>query len=249
MEGIIIRMWVINCSDYLQRQIMENRWAAHQLLQTAQPQRRHWLARLWGWLTGNRREKEAQQRRLVALGVRDRRLVQGQRGEDMLAYALGQRLDNRYILLRNYTPPPPFRSGGDIDALLLGPHGITMFEVKAWHGVYRCNGSEWLFLPRSRAGWEPAAKNPTQQAALNLQRVQGTLNLAGLNTLQAQPVIAIADPKMRLEITGEPTIPFYFLYQTPDRLDFLATRTSFSQAEIERIWFALLPKPVGVPQR
>ncbi|MEO7000429.1 MAG: nuclease-related domain-containing protein [Ktedonobacterales bacterium] len=238
-------MWVVNCSDYLHQQIAENRWAAYQLMQEQAASQGFWQ-RLFGWLTGRTRRSAAQrQNKLAAMGVRDRRLIQGQLGEDLLASALSQRLDDRYILLRNYTPPPPFRSGGDIDGVLLGPQGVSMFEVKAWHGVYRCIGDEWLFLPRDRSRWEPAAKNPTQQALRNLQRVQGTLNLAGLNDIQAQPVLAIADAKMRVELQGAPSIPFYRVHEAPDRLDFLPSHTVLSRPQIERVWFALLPQPGG----
>lgn len=244
-------MWVVNCSDYLSQQIAQNRWAAYQLMQE-QSQTRGFWRRILGWLTGQTRRHAAQrQAKLAAMGVRDRRLMQGQQGEDMLAWALGQRLDDRYILLRNYTPPAPFRSGGDIDGVLLGPHGVTLFEVKAWHGVYRCIGDEWLFLPRDRRRWEPAAKNPSQQALRNLQRVQGTLNLAGLSSIQAQPVLAIADAKMRVELQGTPVVPLYRVAETPDKLDFLPNfppaSPILSRQQIERAWFALLPQPNSQP--
>ncbi|HKV83584.1 MAG TPA: nuclease-related domain-containing protein, partial [Ktedonobacterales bacterium] len=68
--------------------------------------------------------------------------AKGSNGEDILAETLADRFGDEYTLLRNYTPPAPSAIGGDIDAVLLGPHGVIVFEVKAWTGEYLATGRD-----------------------------------------------------------------------------------------------------------
>lgn len=236
-------MWVVDCSDYLARQVAANEWAAQQAL-TQRPRGPRGLWRnLWWRFTGGPRRAQAQR---IAVSVAAQREAEtyrrGLQGEEALIQFLAPRLDNRYLLLRNYVPPPPWSAGGDIDGVLLGPQGVTVFEVKAWRGVYRCTGEDWLFLPADRSAWEPARKNPTQQARFSAERVHGTLALAGLRDVHTQPVIVAADPRMRVEIAGSPAVAIYQPYKDPAWLDLNPRGKSYDYDELDRIYKALFAR-------
>lgn len=239
-------MWVVDCSNYLYERIAVNEWAArHSLLESQQrPQApKGWWRGIWWWLTGGpARERARLQAASVAAAQEAELYRRGLQGEQALIWFLGQRLDNRYLLLRNYTPPPPFRTGGDIDGVLMGPHGVTVFEVKAWRGVFRCDGEEWLFLPRDRSAWEPGRKNPIEQARYAASRVKGTLALAGLPDMPVQPVIVVADPRMRVEIVGNPALAIYQPFKDPAWLNLEPQGREYSHAELDAIYKALIGK-------
>jgi len=234
-------MWVVDCSNYLYQRVAANEWAARQALVEEPRGPRGLWRNLWWRLTGGPRRARAQREAQSAAAEREAEIYRrGLQGEEALIGFLAPRLDNRYLLLRNYTPPAPWRSGGDIDGVLLGPHGVTVLEVKAWRGVYRCEGENWLFLPRDRSAWEPARKNPTQQARFSLERVRGTLMLAGLRDVPIQPVIVAADPRMRVEIVGEPAIAIYQPFKDPTWLDLSPRGKTYSYDELDRIYKALI---------
>jgi hypothetical protein len=243
-------MWVVDCSNYLYERIAASEWTASQTAQVA-PKRPpapngFWRALIWRLTGGAARDRarlqaeyEASAREAAQEAELYRRGIQG---EHALIWFLGQRLDNRYVLLRNYTPPPPFRTGGDVDGALIGPHGVTVFEVKAWRGVFRCVGEEWLFLPRDRSAWEPGRKNPIEQARYAADRVRGTLSLAGLRDLPVQPVLVVADPRMRVEVVGEPAISIYQPFKDSASLDLEPSGRAFEYSELDTIYKALIGK-------
>lgn len=254
-EGVagISGMWVVDCSNYLYQRMAASEWAAQQALTQAPQGAEGFWRRLWWRLTGAARRSQAQrqaqrQAESAAALAEAETFRRGLLGEQALITFLAPRLDNRYLLLRNYTPPPPFRSGGDIDGALLGPQGVTVFEVKAWRGVFRCAGEEWLFLPRDRSAWEPARKNPTQQARFNADRVRGTLALAGLRDVPVQPVIVAADPRMRVEIAEKPAVAIYQPFKDPTWLDLSPQGKPYSYDELDRIYKALIT-PRATPAR
>jgi hypothetical protein len=128
----------------------------------------------------------------------------------LLARVLSRQLDARYTLLRNYTPLHDRR--GDVDAVLLGPHGVTSFEVKAWRGYYRATGDTWLIRGGPMDGWRPVEKNPTQQALENARRLRGVLARAGLERVPVKAVVAVASARMYVQI--EPPLTAYIFFAT-----------------------------------
>ncbi len=154
-------MRIIVCSTYLERQQDRAERAAGEALRrpVARP-KGFWRQVAW-WLSG--RELAARMARFGEARAREGdalRYAQGREGEELLARVLARHLDDRYTLLRNYTPARQagrgHDRGGDIDAVLVGPHGVTIFEVKAWRGYYRVAGAVWYFREGPHAGWRPA---------------------------------------------------------------------------------------------
>jgi hypothetical protein len=245
-------MWVIDCSNYLYERFAASGWIASQAARSAalrpQAPKGFFRALIWQLTGGSARERarlRAAQEATAREAAQEAELFRrGIEGEQSLIWFLGSRLDNRYLLLRDYTPPPPFRTGGDIDGVLIGPHGVTVFEVKAWRGVFRLDGGEWLYLPRDRSAWEPGRKNPIEQARYATDRVRGTLALAGLRDVPVQPTLVIADPRMRVEVVGQPAIAIYQPYKEPE-LDLTPTTHVYQYQELDMIYKALIGATAG----
>lgn len=95
----------------------------------------------------------------------------GERGEDEVVAELKRLLDNRWRLFRNAIVPG---SDADLDAVLVGPTGVLVLEIKAYSGSFRVRGSEWQY--RSNNNWRPVDRNPIKQAVWNRQRLARYLN-------------------------------------------------------------------------
>lgn len=245
-------MWVIDCSNYLYERFAASEWIANQAEvapQRPQPPKGFFRALIWRLTGGPARDRvrqRAKQDALVREAAQEAELFRrGIQGEQSLIWFLAQRLDNRYLLLRDYTPPPPFRTGGDIDGVLIGPNGVTVFEVKAWRGVFRLDGDEWLYLPRDRSAWEPGRKNPIEQARYATDRIRGTLALAGLRDVPVQSVLVVADPRMRVEVVSQSAITIYQPYKDPTSLDLAPTGHVYEYQELDTIYKALIGTPAG----
>lgn len=192
-------MQVIARSDYLVRQQYAHLAAAYRMEADAVAlQPKHGLLRAFLAVLGfrGRAEQVTQQmrralRREAALhGQEAHYYAKGRLGEDTLTSFLATCLDNRFVLLRNYTPPAPFARGGDIDALLVGPHGVTVFEVKTWSGRFAVEQGRWLCWQGRGKGWAPAYENPTEQVHANMGRIRDFLSSKGLGGIPVVPVIA-----------------------------------------------------------
>jgi hypothetical protein len=208
-------MRVILCSRYLEQQQERAELAAEEALRRPIRRPDGFWARLGWWLAG--REVAARLARIGEAHKREGdalRYAQGRDGEELLARVLARHLDDRYTLLRNYTPLEDRR--GDIDAVLAGPHGVTSFEVKAWRGYFRVTGDQWYFRESPSAGWRPADQNPTQQALANVRRLRAVLVRGGLGDMPVRPVVAIAGRRMVVEL-APPLGAFVFFATQPQR--------------------------------
>jgi tetratricopeptide (TPR) repeat protein len=141
------------------------------------------------------------------------RWAKGRIGEELLFHTLGRVLDDRYLLLLDYPSP---QKRGDIDGLLIGPQGITVYEVKAWTGTYWASQRGWLYLSRGRrkVGWVPARDgNPTQQVLHHADDLRRQLNQAGLAPVPVTPIIAIASDRMGVQADADHPVPLLTLWR------------------------------------
>lgn len=169
----------------------------------------------------------------------------GRAGEEYVTSVLARRLDDRFVLLRNYTPPPPYHGGGDIDAVLLGPHGVTVFEVKALSGEFRCEGQEWFWRPSRGGAWQTAMVNPSKQALDNARRIRETLRLNGLGHMRVRPVVAVASPNMHVELVPPIAVYIFFAQRRNASLETVVgsvngPHSGYSLPELQRIYSTLL---------
>ncbi|MGZ3638058.1 MAG: nuclease-related domain-containing protein [Ktedonobacterales bacterium] len=169
----------------------------------------------------------------------------GRAGEDHVASVLARHLDDRFVLLRNYTPPPPWHTGGDIDAVLLGSHGVTVFEVKALSGEFRCEGQEWFWRPSRGGAWQEAKVNPSKQAINNARRIRETLRLNGLGHVYVRPVVAVASPNMHVELVPPLAAYIFFAQRRNASIETVVAyanepQSGYSSSVLQRIYSALL---------
>ncbi len=101
---------------------------------------RRWLA----WLRGVfdvrriRRQAPTPPKPVRAPTDEQSKLAAGVEGEQVVADDLGRALDDDWVLLRGYK-----NNRGEIDHLLLGPHGLVGIEVKNINGTVHCDGDNW----------------------------------------------------------------------------------------------------------
>jgi tetratricopeptide (TPR) repeat protein len=150
---------------------------------------------------------------LIALGKEklkreEENFARGIQGEESLAQALRQRLDGEWTLFRNVDLPD---HAGDLDAVLVGPKGVYLLEVKAYNFTCRNRNDQWEF--RSFARWKPLSKNPTQQALRNAARLNDYLKQIVGHDIWIEPRIVWAGKsKLFLE---KPRVKVWYLNQ-PD---------------------------------
>lgn len=107
---------------------------------------------------------------------------QGHRGEQAAKLAL-QPLPDDYTLIANWTDGSP---QGDVDLLVVGPHGVLVVEVKNWLGELVCEDDKWYRVMEN--GYKKPTKSPTKQALSNARWVEGTLRSAKV-ACQVKPLV------------------------------------------------------------
>jgi|GEM_PF-5549678 len=241
------------CSTYLQTQESLHLQTASRL-QAAPLQAPTGFWRKFGWYLGGKSRAQAERARLVQTNLQDAaRFRQGEAGEQGLLRALASQLDDRWVMLQDYLPPPPWRAGGDIDGVLVGPAGVVVFEAKAWKGFFLCRGDQWLYQRSQRAPWEPARHNPTTQALENVERMQQMLRQLGFGQTGVRPIVAVASDHMSLTIDSKvpPAVPLYTFSPVAEPIQRYLGKSALSAAQSERLWKALLEAAYaqGRPQR
>lgn len=91
----------------------------------------------------------------------------GEEGENKVVEIMGQALDGNWSLFRNVVLPG--RRKTDLDAVLVGPSGVWVFEVKSFSGTYRNIGEQWEYRAGNR--WNMYKKSPSRQAKQNAVRL------------------------------------------------------------------------------
>lgn len=118
----------------------------------------------------------------------------GRQGEERVAELLRQRLNDRWTLFRNVLLPD---GKGDIDAVLMGPTGIFVLEVKAYSGYTRNIGQYWQ---RKAFGvWRTTRHNPTRQVRSNALRLHGYLKKRGVDVYVEPRVVWAGAGRLWLE--------------------------------------------------
>ncbi len=196
-------MRVIVCTNYPDQQgkVAEQAVAQEQRAQAHPDLISRVRQRLFGLSAGDK----AHQERLQALQARAQQWEVGEAGEDMLPKALAPLCDDHYLLLRGY--PSPSRHG-DIDGVLVGPHGVTAYEVKAWHGTFRASDAGWQVWVKDEQAWVPAHGNPIKQVLDNASSLQHLLSEVELGSTPVYPLVVFASEHLAIEPTGTLSAPW-----------------------------------------
>ncbi len=136
----------------------------------------------------------------------------GQEGEERVVEAMRQSLDGRWTLLRNLVIPG--RKPTDIDAVLVGPSGIWVLEIKTFTGQYRNFGEHWEV--RTKRGWKLLRRSPSRQAKNNAARLAHFLQAAGIRQW-VEPVVVWANPESTLAVEN-PAVAVWSLDHLPEEL-------------------------------
>jgi hypothetical protein len=217
------------CSDYLRRREFAARQAAAQAAQRLQPG--FWNS-LRAFFTGTTREQLHAQ--VYWYQAEAQRWARGREGEDLLFHTLGSRLDDRYLLLRGY--PSPARRG-DIDAILIGPHGLTVYEVKAWMGTYwASDDQDWMKWHKPSQCWQPAGLgSPIRQVLEQVESLRGLLYQAGVTPVPLYPMVVLTSKYIRVDFERPLSVPLAFIAKSPITLERLLGQRGAPEALQESI--------------
>ncbi len=240
-----MRYWP--CSHYLATQESFHRQEARRL-QLAPLQAPHDFWNKIRWYLGGKSRAQAARAQQVQANLQEaERFQQGEAGEQALLLSLAHQLDDSWVLLQDYLPPPPWRAGGDIDGVLIGPRGVIVFEAKAWKGFFYYSGDDWYYQRSQHAPWEVAHANPTKQVLANTERLHQTLERLGFGHVPIQPLIALAQDHMVLTIDQHvpPAVPLYITSPVPEDIQRYLGKRLLSPAQVERLVNGLLKAAYG----
>ncbi len=128
---------------------------------------------------------------------------QGLRGELRVAMAFKKRLDDRWILFRNLILG---EDEGDIDAVLVGPSGVYVLEIKAYTGYYKNTRKRWQ--RKYLGAWHDLHRSPSQQALHNARRLHAYLAERGVKIWVQPRIVWSSRNKLWLE---KPAVPVWQL--------------------------------------
>ncbi len=136
----------------------------------------------------------------------------GQEGEEAVIDTLRQNLDGNWTLFRNLTLPG--KNKADMDAVLVGPPGVWVLEIKNFTGKYHNFGEHWEIQVGNRP--KPLKKSPSRQAQNNAVRLSGFLKADGIQQYVDKAAIwANRESPLTVE---HPAVPVWTLETLPEEL-------------------------------
>ncbi|MEP7288238.1 MAG: nuclease-related domain-containing protein [Chloroflexota bacterium] len=136
----------------------------------------------------------------------------GQEGEDSVIAVISQSLDGNWYLFRDLVLPG--RSKGDLDAVLIGPSGVWVLEIKTFTGEYRNIGEQWEYRAGNR--WKLSKSNPSRQVQNNAIRLSSFLKADNIQQW-ITPAVVWANPDSPLTVEN-PTTTVWSLDRLADEL-------------------------------
>ena len=152
----------------------------------------------------------------------------GRAGEERLATFLQTHLSDEWTLFRNVVLPA---GRGDLDAILAGPTGVYVLEVKTYVGQHRNVGDLW-YQRNARGEWEGMRANPTRQARRNEERLRAFLSQADLSVGVTSRVVWASDG---LLLQGGPLVSIWELRRRDEVLDDLEQGEPIDPALLTRV--------------
>jgi hypothetical protein len=201
-----------------------------------------WLSWLRLAFAVSRAKREATRQHLASAlpTAREQQMLAGRNAERRVADGLAAALDGDWVLLRGYC-----NSRGEIDALLLGPHGLFAIEQKYRSVRVFIRGDEWeaeqvdkygknrgaRFAIRDKKGRSPSEQ--VNEPAAALSRWLST-NKRGT---PVTPVVLLTHPNARIGSIQHPTVQ---VETSTRRLLALVERSQYAldagrRADIERL--------------
>lgn len=153
----------------------------------------------------------------------------GQEGENRVVDAMNASLNGEWTLFRNIILPG--RACGDLDAVLVGPAGIWVLEIKTLAGDFRNIGDQWEF----RAGnkWKNAKTNPSRQVKKNAICMRSFLEADHIKKW-VNTAVVWANPESPL-ILENPSEAVWKLDRLPDEFGNISYGRNISEDDQQKI--------------
>ncbi len=149
----------------------------------------------------------------------------GEEGENKVVEIMARTLDGNWSLFRNILLPG--RKKTDLDAVLVGPSGIWVLEVKTFTGTYRNVGEHWEY--RIGNNWKQSSKSPSRQAKNNAVCLSEFFKADNISQW-VTPVVIWANQESSLTIEN-PSVAIWQYNRLPDELGNIWRGEKLSESE------------------
>jgi hypothetical protein len=153
----------------------------------------------------------------------------GEEGEERVADVIKRALNGGWSLFRNVTIPG--QKSGDMDAVLVGPTGVWILEIKTLSGKFKNIGEMWQCLNGKK--WEQLKRNPSVQARKNALRLKNLFQ-ADHVSLFVKPAVIWANPESPLEVEN-PTVAVWKLDRLEEELGNIQEGKEISEPDRKKI--------------
>lgn len=167
-----------------------------------------------------------------SLKIEANNYASGLAGEERLAAVLSEHLDDSWSLYQNLLLPD---GRGDIDAVLVGPRGVYVLEVKHYSNTHRNHGLDWQ--RRANKTWEPIQSNPSRQAQNNAKRLARFFGKQSIDASVATRVVWASDSALVIE---EPAVQIWQLNHASAIQDDIKGGNVVEKAALEKANMTLL---------
>jgi hypothetical protein len=149
--------------------------------------------------------------------------LRGDQGEEGLLEKL-ELLGDEYTVIANWQPPNETR--GDVDVIVLGPHGVAALECKRYSTDFGCDGDFWFL--KMENGYKKKIKSLSSQTRGHAQCIKRHLKRQGVS---AEVHAALCIYSLRRASISNPQVT---VIDFDDAVDFIYSlpRTGATLAEI-----------------
>jgi len=158
---------------------------------------------------------------------------------------LGQYLDDRFTLVHRASLAG---RQGQVEAVLVGPHGVTALAFANDEGRVRCLGDNWYAWSPKLGDFVDAGYSPAKQAEADLAALQAYLAGRQLSaTVPADCAVIQANPRSQIE-SMQLTVPIFMADQVGEMAQALAAqRELIERADADEVLKGLGAPPLGKP--
>jgi len=170
--------------------------------------------RWWSWLRGvfairrERRHTPMAPHPATRSSDQEDILMAGIEGEKLVTTELGRVLNDDWTLIRGYR-----NRRGEIDHLLLGPHGLIAIEGKHRNATVHCAGDHWWFTKFDKYGnavergemTDQRGRSPSQQVNEPASQLEDFLRSRG-HPVAIQRFVLLTHPRSQLGQCLRPTV-------------------------------------------
>jgi hypothetical protein len=170
----------------------------------------------------------------------------GKSGREV-AHLLGRRLDDRFTLahrvrMRGLEQP--------VDAVLVGPHGVTVLALADDQGRVRSLGDNWYIWNQKTNNFDPSPYNPIKKVQQDRAAMETHVNARQMGSvIPVDCAVLVPSPKAQVEFM-QPTMPILDASRTLEFAEQLAgQRELIEWSHAEELLKSLGVPPLGIPWR